>query len=706
MAVLNKIRQRSVFLIVIIALALFSFVLADVIRNGGLSSQKSQNVIASVNGEELSREEFARQVEALQRNSGGSISTTQAANRVWDQQLRQLIIEDQLEEIGLRAEEDQITQMIRAQMSNNPNFVNEAGIFDENRLREYVANLRATSPQAYAQWEQYTQNMAETARQSLYLNMISAGVGATLTEAEQAYRMQNDNIDLQFVQIPYSSVPDDEVEVSKSEIKEYINNHSAQFETEKSVNLQYVFFEEKASSEDRAEAKQAVTESLESRVEFNSASKSNDTIAGFRNTDNIEDFVNQYSDLPYADRFVFKSDLPKGIADEIYNLSEGEVFGPYEENGYWKATKLLETKQMPDSVKASHILITYQGTQIDPDVTRTKEEAQALADSLAGVVRRDESKFAELASQFSSDRSNKEEGGDLGYFSPGMMIPAFENYVFENEEGDIGVVETEVGYHVISIDEQTDEEKAVKIATIAKEIEPSERSRNDLFNEVTKFQIAAGDNNFAEQAKSSNYEVRTARSVKALDETLPGVGAQRNVIQWAFQEDVNSGDVKRFDTPNGYVVAQVTAKNDAGVTSVEEASSRVIPIITKRKKAEIIKERISAGSLQEIAENQNVVVQNASAVNLASPTLAGAGREPEVVGAAFGLEAGEMSKPVAGEKGVYVFKVTNRTEAPALNSYNAVAQQETARRRQTAGSRVFEALKKKADIEDNRAKFY
>ncbi|MDT0675007.1 peptidylprolyl isomerase [Autumnicola musiva] len=706
MAVLNKIRQRSVFLIVIIALALFSFVLADVIRNGGLSSQKSQNTIASVNGEDLSREEFARQVEALQRNSGGSVSTIQAANRVWDQQLRQIIIENQLEEIGLRAEEDQITQMIKAQMSNNPNFVNEAGVFDENRLREYVANLRATSPQAYAQWEQYTQNMAGTARQSLYLNMISAGVGATLTEAEQAYRMQNDNIDLRFVQIPYSSISDDEVEVSKSEIKDYIQNHSAQFETEKSVNMQYVFFEEAPSSDDRTEAKQALTDLMGNSVEYNQASKANDTVAGFENTNDVENFVSQYSDLPFNNQFVFKNDLPQGIADEIYNLSEGDVFGPYEEDGYWKVSKLLETRQMPDSVKASHILVTFQGTQFDPEVTRTKEEAQALADSVAGVVRNDQSKFAELASQFSSDRSNKEQGGDLGYFSPGMMIPAFEDYVFENEEGDIGVVETDLGYHVISIDEQTEEEKAVKIATIAKEIEPSERSRNDLFNEVTKFQIAAGENDFSEQAKSNNYQVRTVRSVKALDENLPGIGAQRNVIQWAFQDDVKSGDVKRFDTPNGYVVAQVTAKNKAGLTSVEEASSRVIPIITKRKKAEIIKQQISSNSLQEIAQNQNVIVQTANAINLASPTLAGAGREPEVVGAAFGLETGQVSKPVAGEKGVYVFEVTNRTEAPGLNSYNAVAQQETAQRRQTAGSRVFEALKKKAEIEDNRAKFY
>ena len=75
MAVLNKIRQRSVFLIVIIALALFSFVLADVIRNGGMVSQKSQNTIATINGEDIESEQFARQVEAYQRNMGPNATT-------------------------------------------------------------------------------------------------------------------------------------------------------------------------------------------------------------------------------------------------------------------------------------------------------------------------------------------------------------------------------------------------------------------------------------------------------------------------------------------------------------------------------------------------------------------------------------------------------------------------------------------------------
>src|SRR5690606_21802740 len=142
MAVLNKIRQQSVFLIIIIALALFAFVLADVIRNGGMSSQKSQNVIATVNGEEISREEFAMQVEAYQRNMGANASAAQAVNQVWDFKLREVVLEEQFDELGIDVGEAQVRRLLRMQLATNPNFVNEAGMFDENRMQEYVANLR------------------------------------------------------------------------------------------------------------------------------------------------------------------------------------------------------------------------------------------------------------------------------------------------------------------------------------------------------------------------------------------------------------------------------------------------------------------------------------------------------------------------------------------------------------------------------------
>lgn len=706
MAVLNKIRQRSVFLIIIIALALFSFVLADVIRNGGFSSQKDQNVIGTVNGEEINREEFARQVEGFQRNAGQNASTTQAVNQIWEEKLREVILEEEFEELGVRAEQSQIRQMIRAQMGNNPQFTNEAGVFDENRLREYVANIKATSPEAYQQWVQFENSLSGSARENIYLNMVSAGVGATLTEAEQAYRLENDNIDLKFVQIPYSSVSDDEVEVSKDEIREYIEKHPAEFETEEARSIQYVYFEEEASEEDKSEARESLTSLMENRVEYNSVTRENDSVPGFNETEDYEDFLSQNSDLPYEDRFVFRDQLPSEFRDDLFNLEEGETFGPYEHDGYWKISKLVEAQQIPDSAKASHILVAYEGLQFAQDVTRSKEEASALADSIADVVRKDNSKFDALAAQYSADNSNKEDGGDLGYFGPGDMVPEFDQFVFNNDEGDIDVIETDFGYHVIYIEEQSDRERAVKLATLAREIVPSERSGNELFNEVTKFEIAAREDDFSKVAEEGEYEVRTVRDIKALEENIRGLGQQRRIVQWAFEDDVKVGDVQRFDIAEGYVVAQVTSKKEEGLMSAEEASSTVTPILENRKKAEIIKERISGNSLEEIAASQNASVQTARAVNLENPTLAGAGNEPAVVGSVFALEPGQVSKPISGNKGVYVVELLSKNEAPARDSYRNIAEQETASRRQQAPQRVFEALKEKAEIEDNRARFY
>ncbi|MEO2063172.1 MAG: peptidylprolyl isomerase [Christiangramia sp.] len=706
MAVLNKIRQRSVFLIIIIALALFSFVLADVIRNGGLSSGNSQNVIATVNGKDIDRQEFAQQVENFERNMGGNMSTTQAVNRIWDERLRQVIIEEQIEELGIRAGDGQVTNLVRTQMANNPNFLNEAGMFDENRLREYVANLKASSPQAYEQWVQFTDNLRETAKINNYYTMVGAGIGATEKEGELAYQFQNNNVNLKYVQIPYDKIPHSEAQVSKSEISDYIKSHPEEFKKEASRSIQYVVFDEAASNDDKTESQDALKKLRGERVEYNAAISANDTLPGFDNADDYEDFVNNNSDLPFEGRYKFRNDLKGEYSDTLFNLNEGDVYGPYEENGYWKMSKMLESKEIPDSVKASHILVAYQGTRLGAGLSRTKSEAKELADSIARVVKADTAKFAQLAVEFSADQTAQQNNGDLGYFTPGAMIPEFEQYAFGAKTGDVGVVETPLGYHVVAVKDQTTPAKAVKIATIAREITPSEKTMNNLFNEVTKFEIAAAEGDFSEVAKEGGYEVKTVQDMKAMDENIPGAGAQRRIVQWAFGEDAKTGDVRRFDTNNGYVVAQLTEKSDEGLMSAEDASSIVTPILQNKKKAEIIKSQIKGQSLDQIAQNQGVSVQSADAINLAQPTLTGAGSEPRVVGTAFGLKEGETSQPIAGNKGVYVVQVVSKFEAPKMDSYKPFAQQQSMATRAQATMGVFEALKEKAEIEDNRSRFY
>lgn len=706
MAVLNKIRQRSVFLIIIIALALFSFVLADVIRNGGMSSQKSQNVVATVDGEEIGREDFARQVEAYQRNMGPNATTAQVVNQVWDMKLREVILKEEFEELGIGVGEAQVKMLLRQQLADNPNFTNEAGMFDESKLQQYVANLKATSPEAYNNWLNYENSVAEAAKENIYYNLIKAGVGATLLEGEQAYQLENDNVDLKYVQIPYSSIADAEVTVSKDEIRDYVKKHSERFQTEMARDIQYVYFQEEASVEDEAEAKSTVSDVMSSRVQFNAASNQNDTLPSFKDAENIETYVNQNSDIQYQDLYFFQDEIKSDYKDQIFNLNKGEVYGPYKEAGYWKVTKMVDAKQMADSAKASHIMISWQGLQTANGTNRTKAEAKSLADSILNIVKSDKTKFADLAKEFSGDLGSQANGGDLGYFRPGRMVAPFNDFVFNNNAGQIGVVESDFGYHVINIEEKTAEERAVKVATIARNIEASEKSINDLFTKVTKFEMNAKDQGFNDVAKTDNFNVRTVRGMKALDENIPGVGPQRRIVQWAFEDETKAGDIKKFEVPGGYVVAQVTAVKKKGTESVEDASAVVSPILMKEKKAKLIKEKISGNSLEEIARSQNSSVQTASAINLKNPTLAGAGSEPEVVGAVFSQKVGEMSKPIAGEKGVYVVKVDAINKAPKMESYRAFANQETLKRRQSVNARVFTALKENADIEDNRAKFY
>lgn len=638
MAVLNKIRQRSVFLIVIIALALFSFVLADVIRNGGMVSQKEQNVIATINGEDIDREQFARQVEAYQRNLGPNATTAQAVSMVWENSVREAVLQEQLDELGIRVEEAQVKEILRREMSDNPNFANEAGLFDENKLREYVATLKSTSPQAYQQWLDYENSIAKSAREEIYFNLVRAGVGATLAEGELAYKFGSDNVDLEFVQIPYTSVPDSEVEVSKAEIRDYIQDNEERFKTEASRDIQYIHYSEVASVEDEAEVKAEVGALLQDRVEYNAVTKANDTLPGFAGTEDPETFVNEYSDVRYTDRFLFRQDLSGEHAEALFELEEGETYGPYKEAGAWKISRAVAVEQVPDSAKARHILVAYQGSPVGANITRTKAEAEELADSISSVVRNNREKFAELAIEFSADDSNKEDGGELGWFTPGTMVPAFNDFVFTNDQGSVGVVETQFGYHVINIQEQTEEERAIKLATVSRQIQPSEKTLNDLFTEVTKFELEARKGDFAGIAQEGNMEVRPVKEIQQLDESIPGIGEQRAIVRWAFEEDTEVGDIRRFEVRDGYVVAQVTAANEKGTKSVESASSTVIPILQKKKKAEIIRSRITANELPAIAQNQNTQVNSANAVNRNNPVLPGVGSEPMVVGAAFALE--------------------------------------------------------------------
>ena len=707
MAILNSIRKRGVFLIIIIALALFSFILADVIRNGGFSSEKSLTTVATINGETLTRDIFMKQVELTQRNLGENGTTAQAMNMVWDRELRNVLQQQQYDALGLTAQKEQLEESLRMGLASNPTFQDADGVFSSLKVQEYIANVKATNPTAYQQWLDYENNLKSGALQTTYYNMIKAGMRSTLSEGEQEYRYQNDKINMQYVYVPYTSIPDTDVSVTDSEIEAYIRNNAADYEQTPQVDVQFVSFSEAPSDADIADAETAITSLLKDREVYNSNIKATEVLKGLENTQDYQNFINDNSDVPFQDRYFFKSDIPEAIAEDLFATPLNGIYGPYKLGNNNNISKVIGITQMPDSVQSRHILIRYQGSFRASDaITRSKEDAKAMADSIAGVLKRNKNKFEALAKTLSDDKSNNDNGGDLGYSGPGKLTKDFNDFIFDNKTGTLGVVETEFGFHVVEVQEQKNKQKAMKFATISKEIEASEKTLNEVFANASRFEVAAQKGDFSQIAKTQELALKPVNKIGALDATIPGVGNNRSIVNWAFGEDVSVGDVKRFSILDGYVVVQLTRKSPKGLMSIAEASSLIMPKLRNAYKAKQIMATISGDDLDAIASSQGISVQNATAITMAAPTIPGAGAEPEVVGAAFAKAAGETTSLIAGEKGVFKVRVTAVNNAPALENYASYANQLNSAATPAVNTKVYQALKNAAEIEDNRANFF
>jgi peptidyl-prolyl cis-trans isomerase D len=705
MAVLENIRKRTTVLILIIGLALFAFVISGVFTSDNFGGQKAGSAVGEINGKELSIDGFRQKLEAISRRMGPTASSMQLMKQVWDQEVRNTILGQQFEDLGIGIEQDQIIDFIRTSgYAQNPEFQNANGIFDPNIFRRTVADWKVNNPLQYDAWLQTEAEIVQMAKEQTYFNLVKAGIGATLKEGELDYKLGNEKLDIRYVRVPFTSIPDSTITITKSEIAAYVKKHKDQYKQEPARDIQYVLFEEKPSDADEAAVKAEVIGLLGNTLEYNAQTDQNDTLFGFRETKDMAAFLDRSSDVKFDTIFRAKKDLSASVADSLMALNVGEIYGPYKDGGAYKVTKMMD-RRANGSVKASHILIAYEGaTRANPEVKRTKEEAEKRAKEVLVEAKQKDVVFATLARD-NSDGPSAPNGGDLGYFQRGVMVPAFNDFAFDNEVGTIGMVETDFGFHVIKID---DKEDVVQLATLSREIEPSEETINTLFTNATKFEMAAleDESGFSTIAQESDYVVRPVNKIKALDENLPGLSTQRAIVQWAFNNDTEVGDIKRFNINNGYAVVQLTASYEEGLMGSEDASAQVLPLIRKERKAAQIMAANQGKSMEEMAQANNVTVATASALTVKAPTIPGAGAEPVVVGTAYGMKEGETSGLVQGNTGVFKFELVKKTPATALENYSTFAGNLKASAANQVNTSVYNALKEAADIKDNRATFY
>ncbi len=703
MAILGKIRQRSIFLILVIGMALFAFVISGVF-DGNSANSGPTDPIAVVNDEEIDLTFFRQMVEQTERTY--NYSTLQSVNLVWNQALRNTIFNQEFEKLGIDAGKDQLEQIISSDEAviNNPNFQNEAGFFDFGIFTDYIAQLRVQEPAAYENWKAQEQSIINVAKQRIYLDLIKSSGGMTEAEARTLYHFENDNINIEYLQIPFDEIPDSLVSVSDAEVKQYIKSHEKAYERSASRNLQYVLFDESPTEDDLAAIRLRLEGLKDEQIAYNDVSKLTDTIQGFRTAENIIDFVDRYSEIPFDSIYRPRGEFNNEYADILFGLEVGEVFGPYRDGNYFKISRLLDRKEEA-SLRASHILIAFEGaTRAPSTVTRSKAEAQREANRVLRLARRSGADFEGLAREY-SDGPTKTRGGDLGFFQEGQMAEPFFDFVNKNRVGRIGLVETEFGFHIIKV---TDKDDLAMIADVANEAVASDETANEVFRKATQFEIESIDaSDFIGSAEKYQYTVRPVKQITALEENLPGLFNQRQIVRWAFDDETRIGDVQRFTlSSGGYAVVQLTATNKKGLASIDEVGAEVKNKILQDKKAALIEKQYANETLETLAENEAFTLETASAINQKNPTLVGAGNEPYVVGAAFTMEEGAVSGLIQGERGMYKIKVLKKNEAEPLEDYLQYSREYLRDASFRLLENIFVALESNAAIEDNRALYY
>lgn len=703
MAILGKIREKSIFLIIVIGLALFAFVISGALGSGNSNDTLNQP-IGVVNGKEIPLENFRFMVEQTERNFG--YTTMQAVDNVWKQYVRNLVFENQFDILGIDAGRDQIEQVVSSTESiiNDKRFINEAGFFDFGLFTDFIIQLKNTDLEAYESWKQQELSIISSAKENIYFDLIKSSIVVTDNDAKINYHLENDNVDIQYAKYPFSKIPDSTFNISDLEIKEYINKNKDKYKRDESRSVEYVAFFENATEEDLRDIRQSMINLTEDRFEYNEVSKLTDTLIGFYNSKNLNDFIDRNSDEQFDSIYLTKGKLPSEYAEILFNLKIGESFGPYKDINSFKISKLIDRKKKA-SIRASHILISHnESERKTPNMDRTKADAKKLANSLFRKILRSKSKFEELAKEF-SDGPSKSLGGDLGFFTEEQIEPEFFNFVKKNRIGKIGLVETSFGFHIIKV---VDKQDLVLLANLTKKIVPSDQTSNAVFKNATEFEMKSLNGNFENIAKESGYKIRFVQNINKLDENLPGLPSQRRIIQWIFDENREIGDLKRFDLSfGGYVVLKINDIDYSGIADIEDVRDEIMQVLLNQKKSKLIMEKNSnLNTLEEFANKNNLDIVAANAINQRSGTIVGSGNEPSIVGKAFTLDELETSKLIIGNSGVFKLRVIKKTIAEEMDDFSILASQLESQERKGLPNLIISALENEAEIEDKRLMFY
>lgn len=715
-SVLEKIRRRTGLLVGIVGLALVIFILESLLGSGASIFGGNEMAYAgTINGKKIDRNEFINRYEMQlnnyrQRNQGRDVdegTRTQAIETTWQQYIVELVMKPQFAMIGINVGEDELYETVVVnpvqtivQNLTDPNtgkvneqFARPDGSLDPVKWRQAVQSVTGDNEVA-------VRNMEEQVKSTRYFEkfraLVNKGLYVTKAEAKEIFKNQDTKVNIAYVVKRFDSVNDSTVNVTDSDIQKYYNDNSYRYTTpETTRSIEYVAFDVMPSPEDLA-----------------TIEKDAQRIAGeFKGKTIREDssFMAQESEngMISIQDFTKKTMIVRDSS--IFTSAPGTVFGPYNEGAYFKIYKLEAINSIADSARVRHILVGVNDPQTQQP-KRSMPQAKREADSVLVLLKNKQVSFDSLVVRYSDDMGSKTNGGDYGWFdeTKGFVEP-FKNAGLMGTKGNISVVETQFGYHIIEVlDVSKSRHNSYKVAQIFKLIAPSDETNQRIFATANQF---GGENNtselFDKAVVTQKLTKRMAENIKDGDYQIAGLDGAKELVKWVYT--ANKGDINIFSLPSKHVVAKVSGIRNKGVLPLEEVKTEVTTQVIQQKKAEMFTEEFknkagSSKTVEEIASKLGAEVKKAENISYASRMIDGLGPDNIMVGTAIGSKIGNTTKAITGANGVFVLSVLSANSNPVPAQLGDF-QRDTER---TLSARtdyeVFNALKDMSDIEFHKSR--
>lgn len=706
MSIIQKIQEKGAWIIVVlIALSLIAFILMDSsFSRGNLFSNTT--TVGKINGQKIEKSDFDNQLEMvtkMQSQQGQQPQREQLIGQVWNYEIQLTALKQQATILGLGFTD---AEMESALFGNNPpQFMRQqftdpkTGVYDANAARQALsqAKKQLNNPQIQEFEQAYILPLVDQSIAQKYQALV---VGATyvpkwLGEKEAADASTLASFD--YVEVPYSSIPDDQVKVSDAEIMAYVSKHPKQFEQKfETRNVSYVAFNAAPTSADSGAVRSEVSALKE----------------GFLAATDAKAFLNANGgEVPYYGGYIAGKSIQDPFKDSIIHNPIGSVYGPYSDQQNFVLAKLVAATPIADTVNVRHILVATQSR--DPQTgsavpVRTDSAALKRLDSAIAAINGG-AKFDSICAKYSDDPGSKDNGGLYENLTTGKMVPEFNDFAFTGAVGEKKTIKTEYGYHYVEVLARKGSDMGYKIAYIGKPIEASSNTINTASNQASQFAALSPDSkSFNDNAGKSKLTVVPLANIQENDYSVGQLGANRTFVKWIFENKAGSVSAPT-QVGDKYIVAVITGIHKAGLPDASSVRQYVEPIVRNEKKAQtIISTKFKGNTLENYAQSAGVPIQHADSVYFASPFIKGVGNEPKVIGAAFNKTLlNKASTPIAGTAGVFAIVSKGvSASAEAASSPEQVRAQMRQSMLQQVGQSAFGALVEAADIKDYRSTFY